>query len=113
MRGAGEVTSNYPHDSEQNPKTGEDAVLQAFHLLNNFDIPKGAAREEKKDEHGNILADYTTWTSAKDLKRKRFYFRTYDKSQIRMVDLMKINLDSKDIVAIPMKGKEVVENITP
>ncbi len=94
-------------------KTGEDAVLQAFHLLNNFDIPKGAARDEKKDEHGNILADYTTWTSANDLKRKRFYFRTYDKSQIRMVDLMKMNLDSKEITVIPMKGKEVIEEITP
>ncbi len=94
-------------------KTGEDAVLQAFHLLNNFDIPKGAAREEKKDEHGNILADYTTWTSANDLKRKRFYFRTYDKSQIRRVDLMKMNLDAKEIVSIPMKGKEVIEDLTP
>ena len=94
-------------------KTGEDAVLQAFHLLNNFDIPKGAAREAEKDEHGKILADYTTWTSASDLKRKRFYFRTYDNSQIRMVDLMKMNLDSKEIITIPMKGKEVIEELTP
>jgi len=41
-------------------KTGNDAVLQAFKILNAFDIPKGAAREAEKDEHGNILADYTT-----------------------------------------------------
>jgi len=40
-------------------KTGNDAVFQVFHVLNNFDIPKGAVRENKKDEHGNILADYT------------------------------------------------------
>lgn len=93
-------------------KTGEDAVLQAFHLLNNFDIPKGAAREEKKDEHGNILADYTTWTSANDLKRKRFYFRTYDNSRIRMVDLMKMDLDAKEIATIPMKGEEVIEELS-
>ena len=94
-------------------KTGEEAVLQAFHILNNFDIPKGAARDEKKDEHGNILADYTTWTSANDLKRKRFYFRTYDDSQIRMVDLTKMNLDAQEIVTISMKGKEVVKELTP
>ncbi len=94
-------------------KTGEDAVLQAFHVLNNFDIPKGAAREEKKDEHGNILADYTTWTSANDLKRKRFYFRTYDNSRIRMVDLMKMNMQAKEIVRIPMRGKEVIEDLSP
>jgi choloylglycine hydrolase len=55
------------------PKTGDDAVLEAFHILNNFDIPKGAAREVEKDEHGNNLADYTLWTSASDLHAKRFY----------------------------------------
>ena len=59
-------------------KTGDDAVLEAFHILNQFDIPKGAAREHEKDEHGNILADYTAWTAASDLKAKQYYFRTYD-----------------------------------
>jgi choloylglycine hydrolase len=93
-------------------KTGTDTVVQAFHVLNNFDIPKGAAREEK-DEHGNIRADYTIWTSANDLKAKRFYFRTYENSQIRMVDLMKMNLDAKDITTISMKGEEVIKPLTP
>ena len=94
-------------------KTGDDAVLEAFHVLNNFDIPKGAAREHEKDEHGNIVADYTLWTSANDLKAKRFYFRTYDNSQIRTVDLMKMNLDAKDIVTISMKGEEVIKSVNP
>jgi choloylglycine hydrolase len=94
-------------------KTGSDAVLQAFHILNNFDIPKGAAREREKDEHGNTLADYTLWTSANDLKAKRFYFRTYENSQIRMIDLTKMNLDAKDIVTISMKGEEVIKPLNP
>ena len=94
-------------------KTGEDAIVEAFHVLNQFDIPKGAAREHEKDEHGNILADYTIWTSAIDLKAKRFYFRTYESSQIRMVDLMKMNLDAKDIVTISMKGGEAIKPLTP
>jgi len=93
--------------------TGYDAVIQAFHILNNFDIPKGAARDEKRDKHGNIVADYTTWTSANDLKAKRFYFRTYANSQIRMVDLTKMNLDAKEITTISMKGREVVRELTP
>src|SRR5271155_3305293 len=38
-------------------KTGDEAVLQAFHILNNFDIPKGSTREEQKDARGNIVAD--------------------------------------------------------
>ena len=44
--------------------------LEAFHVLNQFDIPKGAAREDEKDEHGNIVADYTLWTAASDLKAR-------------------------------------------
>jgi choloylglycine hydrolase len=94
-------------------KTGDDAVLEAFHILNNFDIPQGAAREHEKDEHGNILADYTLWTSAIDLRAKRFYFRTYENSQIKMVDLTKMNPDAKDILTISMKGGEDIKSITP
>ena len=93
------------------PKTGDDTILEAFHVLNQFDIPKGAAREHEKDEHGNILADYTIWTSANDLKAKRFYFRTYENSQIRMVDLMKMNLDAKGITKISMKGTESIKSL--
>jgi choloylglycine hydrolase len=99
--------------SVMQPKTGGEAVLEAFHVLNNFDIPKGAAREVKKDAHGNILADYTIWTSASDLKAKRFYFRTYDDSQIRMVDLTKMNLDAKDVVKISMQGEETIRTLNP
>ncbi len=94
------------------PKTGDDAVLEAFHILNNFDIPRGTVREEKKDEHGNVEADYTVWTSANDLKRKRFYFRTYNDSRIRMVDLTKFDLNAKNIVVIPMDSKEEIKELT-
>ena len=95
------------------PKTGDDAVLEAFHVLNQFDIPKGAARDREKDEHGNIQADYTLWTAASNLKTKQYNFRTYDNSQIRMVDLSKMNLDGKEITTISMKGPEVIKSLTP
>jgi len=95
------------------PKTGNEAVLEAFHILNQFDIPKGAAREDEKDEHGNVLADYTIWTAASDLKSKRYYFRTYENSEIRMMDLMKMNLDGKDIVKISMRGGENIKSLNP
>ena len=92
-------------------KTGGEAVLQAFHILNNFDIPEGSSREEHKDAHGNVIADHTIWTSASDLKAKRFYFRTYDNSQIRSVDLMKMPLDAKTIATISMKGPEMIKSL--
>ncbi|CAA0121586.1 Choloylglycine hydrolase [BD1-7 clade bacterium] len=92
-------------------ETGKEGILQAFHLLNNFDIPKGAARDSKKDKHGNIVADYTLWTSAVDLKERAFYFRTYEDSQIKRVDLLSHNLDSKTIKTISMKGQEVIKTL--
>ena len=91
-------------------KTGTDAVLQAFHVLNNFDIPKGAPANPK-DDHGNIVADYTLWTSANDLKAKRFHFRTYENSQIRMVDLTKMNLDAQGYHQVSMQGDEVIQEL--
>jgi len=92
-------------------QTGDQAILQAFHILNDFDIPKGSTREAEKDAHGNVIADYTLWTSANDQKAKRFYFRTYENSQIRMVDLMKQKLDGKDIVKWSMKGDEAFKDL--
>ena len=53
-------------------KTAKAGVLQAFHILNQFDIPKGSARGI---EHGREVADYTLWTSAADLKNLRYYYR--------------------------------------
>ena len=95
------------------PKTGDEAVLTAFHVLNNFDIPKGSAREAEKDEHGNILADSTLWTAASDLRAKRYYFRTYEDSRIRMVDLTKMDLNAKDIVTFSMHGEETFQRLNP
>jgi choloylglycine hydrolase len=88
--------------------TGRDAVLTAFHILNNFDIPKGSAREREKDEHGDPVCDYTLWTSVNDLGAKQFYFRTHENSQIRMVDLTKRDLKEVGLIKYSMCGDEVI-----
>jgi choloylglycine hydrolase len=85
----------------------KDGVMQAFHILNQFDIPKGAA---KGIEHGKEVADYTLWTTAADLTNLRYYFRTYDNSRIRMVDMKAIDLDAHQIRTISMQGDEQVED---
>jgi choloylglycine hydrolase len=87
----------------------KDGVLQAFHILNQFDIPKGAARGI---EHGKEVADYTQWTNAADLKNLRYYFRTYDNSRIRMIDLKAVDFDTKRIRTISMKGEEEIEDVS-
>lgn len=93
--------------------TGKDAILQAFHILNNFDIPKGVAREHEHIAEGKTLvpADYTLWTSASDLKEKQYYFRTYENSQIRMVDLNAHKDRSLKIKRISIAGQETIQTV--
>lgn len=84
-----------------------DGVKQVFHILNNFDIPRGSV----KDRTGQASDEYTQWTSVSDLSGCAFYFRTYDDSRIRMVQLKKCNLDAGDITTISTKQKEEFEDM--
>jgi len=80
-----------------------------FHLLNQFEIPKGAAR---RIEHGKEVADSTLWTSASDLKNLRYYFRTYDNSRIRMIDLQAVDWSAREVRTLSMQGEEQIEDVT-
>jgi choloylglycine hydrolase len=81
--------------------TADDAVLSAFHILNQFDIPKGSvvnsAAGEKMDE-------ITEWTSVADLKNLRWYFRTFEDQSIHMVDLKRAVAAKGEIATIEMEG---------
>jgi choloylglycine hydrolase len=92
---------------------GEQSLLAAFHVLNNFDIPRGSTRELTNGDHGNDVCEITQWTCACDLKAKRFYFRTHENSQIRMVDLAAMNLNADEIVTFSMQGNEQIESLVP
>ena len=89
--------------------TAREGVLQVFHVLNQFDIPKGAARG---NENGKTTADYTEWTSVSDLKNRRYYFRTYEDSTIRMVDMNSLHLDGPSIQTISAQGEEQIIDVT-
>jgi choloylglycine hydrolase len=90
--------------------TATQAVLQAFHILNNFDIPFGAVREV---DNGQMHAEATTWTSAADLKNLRWYFRTYDDQSIRSVDLAKALAAAQgEIKFIKMDARQPVTDMS-
>jgi choloylglycine hydrolase len=42
------------------PKDSKEAVNVAFHIANNFDIPKGFSRA---NENGTVMYDFTFWTT--------------------------------------------------
>ena len=64
--------------------TGDDAVLAAFHILNQFDIPKGTVRD--KTDGG---VELTQWTAVSDTKTLRWYFKTYGDQTLKVVDVRK------------------------
>jgi choloylglycine hydrolase len=86
-------------------------VLSAFHILNQFDIPKGsvvnAAVGEPTDE-------ITEWTSVADLKNLRWYFRTHEDQSIRMIDLKEAVAAAKgEISTIEMEEtKQPIANVS-
>lgn len=69
--------------------TGFDTVIQAFHILNNFDIPIGSQHAKADIPKG--LPSATQVTSVTDQKALVFYYRTAWNSNIRCIDLKDID----------------------
>ena len=69
--------------------TSWEAVQQAFHILNNFDIPIGIQFPKGQAPEGMMSA--TQFTAATDQKTMRFYYRTAYNSSIRCIDLKSID----------------------
>lgn len=70
-------------------RTSSETVMQAFHLLNNFDVPVGFQNPEGKVPEG--LPSATQITSVTDQTRLRFYYRTAWNCNIRCIDLNAID----------------------
>lgn len=78
-------------------ENSEKTVIQAFHLLNQFDIPFGIAREEKS---GFISNYFTRMTCVRDPHLLKYYFKTYSDPAIRMIDLNQFDLNDAYIKRI-------------
>lgn len=78
----------YSHLMPQAP-TSEEAVTEGFHILDNFDIPRGSVPEPKGS---NPPYETTEWTTMSDLTYRTFYIWTNDNRAIRTLDLTKIDL---------------------
>ncbi len=71
--------------------TAQDAVFEAFRILDSFNIPLGAiapARDIPRDIEGA-----TQITSASDLTNRVYYFHTMSNRQVRSIDLWKIDFE--------------------
>ena len=87
--------------------TAYDAVLQSFHILNNFDTPIGI---EHAAGHAPMIPSATQWTSAIDLTNRKVYYRTAYNSNIRCIDMKQIDFSKVKYQAFPL-DKELVQPI--
>lgn len=91
--------------------SAEDAVSQAFHILNNFDIPIGAEFKDKKDIPD--LPSATQWTLVTDQNNGLLYYKTMFDSTIKKVDLKKLNFNVGHEVVRPLdEGQLQVQDVT-
>lgn len=67
----------------------QESVFQAFHILNNFDIPTGT--ELPWGEAPADMPSATQFTVASDTHNRMIYYRTMYNSNIRCIDLKRID----------------------
>lgn len=84
-------------------ETSDQGVFSIFHILNQFDIPVGIAREVS---NGVIYSDSTQATCVRDPNSLKFYFKTLADQTIRMLDLKKFDLDAKAIKQAEVTGTQ-------
>lgn len=89
--------------------TSAESVLQAFHILNQFDIPVGVIREKA---NGVVHTDRTLATCVRDPQSLRYYLRTYENQSIKMVDLKTFDPTSKQLKRLSLSGPQPIHNVS-
>ena len=85
------------------------AVFQAFHILNQFDIPMGVAREKTENV---VYYDFTSSPCVRDPQALIYYYKTYDDQTIKFVDLKKFDLNAKTIKQLELSGFEKAADVS-
>jgi choloylglycine hydrolase len=71
---------------------GPEAVYEAFRILDNFNLPLGAAEgPDTKPEQLKGMRSATIWSSVADAKNLVYYYHTQHNRKIRFIDLKRID----------------------
>jgi choloylglycine hydrolase len=88
------------HFAEQQPDASHNLNL-CEHVINTFSIPRGIIVD--KDAAGKVIsAETTQWVTFRDLTNRVLYFKTYDNSNLRKIDLKEVDFSVKTIRRLPM-----------
>ena len=96
-------------------ETGEETFYEIFRILDNFNVPLGAAEGEESKEATQGMRSATIWTTAYDTKNLVMQYHTPHNRRIRQVDLKKVDFTSDDLQRIPLDPEKVQDilDVTP
>lgn len=101
--------------SARKTDTGKETMYEAFRILDNFNVPLGAAEGEGAARTSGMRSS-TCWTTAYDTKHRVMYYHTMHNRRVRQLDLSAIDFSTSDkLTRIPLdrKQEEDIENVTP
>lgn len=76
------------------PNNTEEAVVACFHVMESVSIPKGVVETSRQTN------DYTQYTAFIDLVNVQYYFKTYDNSDIVVVNLSIYSNNKNNVVSL-------------
>ncbi len=93
---------------------GPEALYEVLRILDNFNVPVGAAEGSDDDTPhkgtGEVRSS-TLWTSVSDTKNRLFYYHTQHNRRVRMVDLKRIDFTSFDKIVYRPLDPEKTQDI--
>jgi choloylglycine hydrolase len=110
------VRAFFAQSSAPKLATSAASVSLAFHIMNGFDLPPGSigVSATTGGEGGGVDGYETTeWIAVSDMKNLRYYIKTYDNFDVRMIDLGKADLNAKQIKYIALDQPQTVKDLTP
>lgn len=106
--------------------TGAETMHEAFRILDNFNVPLGAAEGSDDDADDASSADEpdptagmrsaTLWTTVQDTTNRVMYYHTQHNRRVRMVDLKRIDfgtLDGAVFMPLDRVREQDVLDVTP
>ncbi len=96
--------------------TGTETMYELFRILDNFNVPLGAAEGEESKTSLEGLRSSTLWTTGYDTKNLVMQYHTQHNRRVRQVDLKKIDFSKGgDLIRLPLDKvkQQDISDITP
>ena len=94
----------------EQPDDAAGAVYLAWHIINTFDIFRGAVVGRNSGKERSY--DITQWATVRDLTNRRMYFRTYESMRVCMVELAGLDFGADQVKTIVLDRPEAFEDVT-